>query len=100
RVGVILGSLLAFLERHERRDRLTFDLVHAPNDRGFRNGWMVHQRALQFHRADAVSGDIDHIVHAPEVPEVALGVALDTIAGDVDARSPLVPVLANVTIGI
>src|SRR5207248_1969171 len=83
-----------------RRDRLSLDLVAAPDHRRFGDARMIDERALDFHRADAVPGDVDHIVDAAEQPEVAVGVTLRAVAGDVDATAPLVPVLADVAIGI
>ena len=43
----------AFLERHERGDRLALDLVRPADHRGLGDLRMIDQRALDFHRADA-----------------------------------------------
>ena len=61
---------------------------------------MIDERALHFHRADAVAGDVQHVVDAAEQPEVALVVALGAVAGEVDVRRPAAPVLLHVAIGI
>ena len=92
--------LRAFLQRDERGDRLALDLVRASDDRRLGDARMIDERALDLHRADAMSGDVDHVVDAAEQPEVAVGVALGAVAGEVDAGAPLVPVLADVAIGI
>src|SRR5437868_12311456 len=62
--------------------------------------WMIHQSALDLHRPDAMASDVDDVVHAAEEPEVAVGVSLGAVAGDVDTTAPLVPVLAGVAVGI
>ena len=49
---------------------------------------MIHQRALDLHRADAVPGHVQHVVHATEQPEVAVGIALRAVAGEVHVRRP------------
>ena len=81
----------AFLQRDERRDRLALDLVRPADDRGFGDVRVIDQRALDFHRADAVAGDVQHVVHAAEQPEEAVLVALRAVAGEVDVRRPLAP---------
>src|SRR5262249_57822493 len=68
--------------------------------RRFRDCRVIDQRALDLHRPDAVAGDVDHVVDAAEQPEVAVGVALRPVAGDIDAGAPLVPVLPHVAVGI
>ena len=95
-----LGRRDAFLQRHERRDRLPLDLVRPADDRGFGHARMIDERALDFHRADAMSGHVQHVVDAAEQPEVAVGVALGAVAGEVDAGRPPVPVLLHVALGI
>ena len=61
---------------------------------------MIDQRALDFHRADAMAGDVEHVVHAAEQPEVAVLVALGAVAGEVDVRRPAAPVLLHVALGV
>ena len=77
----------AFLERHERRDRLALDLVRAADDRRFGDLRMIDERALDFHRADAMPGDVEHVVDAAEQPEVAVVVELGAVAGEVDVAA-------------
>ena len=54
-------------------------------------GWLTSAR-LDLHRADAVAGDVQHVVDAAEQPVVALVVALGAVAGEVAAGEPA-PVL-------
>ena len=82
-----LGSL-AFAQRHERGDRLALELVRLSDDGGFGNRGMLDERRLHFHRADAVAGDVQHVVDAAEDPEVAVVVALGAVAGEVEVGRP------------
>jgi hypothetical protein len=44
---------------------------------------MRHQRRLDLHRAQAVPGDVQHVVDAAHDPEVAVHVAVGAVAGEV-----------------
>jgi hypothetical protein len=44
---------------------------------------MLHQRALDLEGADQVAGGLDDVVGAPDEPEVAVGIALGEIAGQI-----------------
>ena len=81
----------AFLQRDERRDRLSLDLVRAPDDGRFGHARVIDEGALDFHGPDAVPGDVQHVVHAAEQPEVAVLVALRAVAGEIDVRRPPAP---------
>ena len=94
------GSLRAVLQGDERRDRLALELVRAADDRRFGDRRMVDERALDLHRADAVAGDVQHVVDAAEEPEVAVVVALGAVAGEVDAVRPLAEVLLHVALAV
>ena len=83
----------ALLDRHERRDRLALDLVRLADDRGLGHLRMIDQRALDFHRAEPMSGHVQHVVDAPEQPVVAVAVEARAVAREVDAVRPLAPVL-------
>ena len=54
--------------------------------RRLRHRGVVHQRALDFHRADPVPGDVQHVVHPAQDPPVAVVVQLGAVAGEVAAR--------------
>ena len=56
---------------------------------GFGDAGMIDQRALHFHRADAMARYIDDVVHSPEQPEIAVGVAFRPVACHVDAEPHL-----------
>jgi hypothetical protein len=85
----------ALLHRDERGDRLALHLVRAADDGGLRDRRVVDQRALHFHRADAVAGHVQHVVDAAEDPEVAVVVALRAVAREVDAVPARPVVLAE-----
>src|SRR3954454_1399480 len=46
-----------------------------------------------------MTGNIDDVVHATQEPEIAVGIALGAVAGEVDAR-PLRPVLRLIALRI
>src|SRR6185503_16501034 len=95
--GVV--AVHAGLQRDERADRLALDLVFLTDDRGFSHLLMVDQGALDFHRADAVTGYIHHIVHAAEQPIVTVLIALAAVAGEIFSREPA-PIGLHVTFWI
>src|SRR6266511_5910993 len=99
-VGQLLGVLHTLLDSYERGDRLTFDLVAAPDNCRFGDFRVIDERALHLHRADSMSSDVDYIVDAPEQPEVAVFVPLRAVAGEVHIIRPSAPVLRDVSIGI
>ena len=55
---------------------------------------MADQRAFDFHRAEAVAGDFDHVIHAAEHPDVAVFVALRGVAREINAGNAA-PVFAR-----
>ena len=83
---------IAAAQRDEAADALALDLV-GPADHG-RLGdlGMMHQGAFDFHRAQAMAGDVQHVVHPAHDPEVAVLVAAGAVGGEVDVRH-LAPVL-------
>ena len=54
--------------------------------RGLGDGFVRHQRRLYFHGAEAVAGDVDHVVHPAHDPEVAVFVFARAVAGEVGRR--------------
>ena len=60
---------------------------------------VIHQRAFDFIGGDAVPGDVHHVVHAAQQPEIAVVVHLAAVAGEIHARIAR-PVLLHVAIGI
>src|SRR4030095_15533138 len=84
----------------ERRHRLTLDLVWSADDGRFGDARMIDQRTLDFHRADTVPRDIQHIVNAAEQPEEPVLIAFRAVAGEVHIRRPAAPVLSHIALRI
>ena len=80
-------SARALAQRDERGNGLALQLVGPPDDRGLRHARVIDERAFEFHGADAVPGDVEHVVHPAEEPEVAVLVALRAVAGEVARRA-------------
>ena len=57
--------LVAVLQQDERGDHFAARLVGPADDAAFGDGWMREERALDFDRAEAMRGDLDHFVGAP-----------------------------------
>src|SRR2546429_3112663 len=71
------------LERDERHERLTFQFVGPTHHRGFGHFPIAHQRALDFRRADAMPGHVQHIVDAAHDPVVTVLVLAAAAAGEI-----------------
>ena len=56
------------------------------DDGGLATFRMADQRALDLGRADAVAGDVDHVVDAAHEPVIAVLVAPAAVAGEVHVR--------------
>src|SRR6185436_20192802 len=67
-------------------DLAAIEVGHA-DDGALGDRWMLEERALDLERADAVRGGDDHVVRAPDEPEVPVRVARRPIAREV----PVVP---------
>src|SRR5262249_29165497 len=52
---------------------------------------MIDEGAFDLHRPDAVPGDVEHVVDAPQNPVVAVGVPFGAVAREVDP-GPAAPV--------
>ena len=63
-----------------------FEFVGTANDSGLGDLGVSHQRRLDFHRAQAMAADVDHVVDAAHQPEVAVGILARAVAGKVAAR--------------
>ena len=84
--GERVGRLLICLEDDEGEDRLTADVVLLADDRGFGDGLVIDQRRFDLSRGDPVARHVHDVVDATQQPEVAVGVALGAITGEVHAR--------------
>ena len=90
-------AAIARFQRDEAADAFALDVVRLADDRGLRDLRMMHQGAFDFHRAQAVAGDVQHVVDAAHDPEVAVLVPARAVGGEVDARD-LRPVLLLVAL--
>ena len=79
-------AFLAGVERDERVDRRALDLVGHADHRGLGDLGMADQRAFDFGGADAVAGDVDHVVDPAGDPVIAVLVAAAAVAGEIAAR--------------
>src|SRR5690606_29632604 len=79
------ARLDAFVQGDVGVDALSLDVVREAHDRGLGDAVVADQRALDLGGADAVAADVDHVVHAPGDPPVAVGVAARAVAGEVHA---------------
>jgi hypothetical protein len=95
----LVVGLDALQHRDEGADRLAQELVGRPTTAGLGHLGVADERALDLHRREAVSGDVDHVVDAPEDPEVAALVAPRAVAGEVQVPE-LRPVVLAVALGI
>ena len=80
--------LVALREDDRRLDDLAAQLVGHAGDGALEHRRVLHQRALDLERADAVAGALDHVVGAAHEPVVAVLVAPGHVAGVVDAVVP------------
>ena len=80
------------LERHERGDRLAGVLVGLADHRGLGDLRVRDDRRLDLGGRQPVAGDVDHVVDAPDDPEVAVLVLARGVADEVDVLAELVPV--------
>ncbi len=104
-LGHQLGAALAPpLKADKRDDALPFELIGAANHRGFGHSRVTHQRRFNFHRAQTVARDVDHIVNAAHHPEVAIAITAGPITGEVDraaiSSTQVFPIAAAEAIGI
>src|SRR5438874_2739859 len=68
----VFASGRAGLERHECDERRTFDLIRSSDDSSLGNALVGNERALDFHRANAVSAHVDHVIHTSHDPEISV----------------------------
>ena len=74
--------------------------MRASDDRGLGDVRMIDERALDFHRAEPMSGHVQHVVHATEQPVEAVVIAACAVAGEIDAVGPAAPVRLHEALGI
>ena len=71
------------------RRRLALEVIGPADDGSFGDGRMADQGALDFGGADAVAGDVEHVVDAADDPEIAVLVAARAVAGEIAALNSL-----------
>src|SRR5690606_11473918 len=76
---------------HVSEHSFAFDLVLLANDRGLRHARMRNECRLDFHRAQAMARNIQHVVDAAHHPEVTILVAMSAVARDVKSILELLP---------
>ena len=69
--------------RDEGIDALALDVMRIADHRRFSDGIVQHQGAFYFGSANAVAGDIDHVIYSAGNPVVTVFVAACTIAREV-----------------
>src|SRR5262245_27484077 len=74
--------------------------MRSADDGGFGDARMVDKRAFDFHRADSMTGDVQHIVNTAKQPEEPVLIPLCAIAGEVNVWRPPTPVLLHVPLGV
>src|SRR4051812_47116905 len=94
----LLGAVEVALQGHERRDRLAGVLVGLADARRLGHMLVADDRGLDLGRGHAVAGDVDHIVDAPDDPEVAVLVPAGRVADEVDVLAVLGPVRLDVAL--
>ena len=80
------------LEGYKCDNALAFDFIGPAHHGGLRDGGMRHQGALDLAGAEAVPGHVEHVVDAPDDPEIAILVPPGAVAGKVTPRD-VAPVL-------
>src|ERR1051325_11038390 len=75
----------AAFDRHEGDEGLAFQGIGPAHDGGFGDLGMAEEGALDFRGADAMAGDIEHVVNPADDPEITVFVLPAAVAGEVAA---------------
>src|SRR5688500_11450355 len=75
--------LNAGLESDEGDEGLAFEFVGTSDHGGFGDFRIADERAFDFGGADAVTGDVEHVIDAADNPEVAVLVLSAAVAGEI-----------------
>jgi len=81
----VVAALFVRVQGDEGVDGGALDLVREADDRRFGDLGMRDERAFDLGCADAVAGDVDHVVDAAGDPVVSVLVAPAAIAGKIEA---------------
>src|SRR5829696_3407453 len=95
---LVTGVRPALAEDHERDDALPGGRVAGTHDRRLGHGRVADQGGLDLRRGDAVARDVHDVVHPAEQPDVAVGVLLGAVPGEVDVLAEPRPVGVDVPV--
>ncbi|MNN40192.1 hypothetical protein D3C76_1212920 [compost metagenome] len=65
---------------------MPLEIVRVPDNGRFGDAVVQHQGAFDFGGADAVAGDVDHVIDPSGYPQVTVLVAARAVAGEVVTR--------------
>ncbi len=79
------ADLASALDCHKRDERLTLQFIRPADDRRFGHFRMADKRALDFRRADAMAGDVQHVVNAADDPKITVFILAAAVAREITA---------------
>src|SRR5215213_2026506 len=85
----LVRSLSVALQYHVGYDSLALVLVVPPDNGGLGYGLVGDERALDLHRADAVSGDVHHVVYSASDDVVTILIPFGSVLDEVLVAQPL-----------
>ena len=71
-------------EGHVGVDRLALYIVVEAHHGSLRDGGVEHECTLYLCGANAMAGDVDHVIHAPRNPVISILVPASAVAGEID----------------
>src|SRR5947208_15894433 len=80
-ISEVGGRALTLRQNDKRLDEMAAPLVGRGDRRRFAHSRVLDARRLDLEGPDPVAGRDDHVVGAPRVPEVAVGVLLGGVLG-------------------
>src|SRR4051812_14368986 len=92
-------GLDATLESHERHQRLAFQFIRPADHRSFGHLRIAHESALDFCRADTMTGNVENVIDPADDPEITILILPATVAGEI-ASGHFGPVDFLVTLGV
>src|SRR5208337_2046604 len=75
----------ASFQGYKGDNRLPFQLVWPPDNRGFRDLGMRNERTLDFHGAQTMAGHINDVIYPAHDPEITILVFARSVAGKINA---------------
>src|SRR6266571_4352463 len=92
-----VGSRASAFKGHESNNCRSLQIIRPGNNRGFSDSFMRYKGTFNFGRAQAMTGDINHVIDPSHDPEVTVGVFPCPVAGEIDAVD-LRPVLFTIAL--